>query len=162
MTLTIGLTVLVTVLVTLLLLLFAMSVMYAKEKARLLSTLRLYFESPGPEIPSEFAKFMDIVAYSFAKKCVDIGKTSFMGMQSVDSKNLSRIEGDILQDEATRKSPLLGAIMGSYPTLARRLVKNPGLLPLIEQVMGNMTVKKTAGPVDNGVQKKMDLEVNFG
>lgn len=108
---------------------------YKHEKQAFVFSLKSYFEAPDAETPSEFANLTELLSERFSQKLVNTAKGTFMGMQSVDAKNMNRVEGDVLTDMATQKNPLLGVIMTQYPTLARRLAKNPGLLPLVQNFM---------------------------
>lgn len=112
---------------------------YNHEKRALLETLRLYFEPPDEETPSQFAQLTDAVGQQFSSKLITTLKASFMGMQSVDAKNQARLQGDLVQDLATQKNPMLGALLESFPAIQRRLAKNPSLTPVVEQMIAKMT-----------------------
>lgn len=126
---------------------------YLAEKRELLLTLKLYFEPQDAETPSQFALLTEVVSERLAQKLVHTMKASFMGMQSVDAKNAGRLESDLLQDVASQQNPALGAILGAYPAVARRLAKNPSLLPLVQSLMskvGSQGSSQSAHHTDHG------------
>jgi len=109
-----------------------------RQKQALLLTLRLYFEPPDEETPSQFALLTDTLSQQLASKLIVTLKSSFMGMQSVDAKNQARLQGDLVQDLATQKNPMLGALLESFPAIQRRLAKNPSLTPVVEQMIARI------------------------
>ena len=114
---------------------FFMARVYQSQKAKLLETLRAYFETPDGQTPSQFASLVECVADTFGHKIMTHAKATFMGTQSVDSKNIARLEGDVVQDMIAQKSPLLSVILSQFPSVARRVAKNPNLLPLIQSML---------------------------
>lgn len=130
---------------------------YQREKQAFLEALKLYFEAPNAETPSQFALLTEVVSERFSQKMVASLKSSFMGMQSVDAKNVGRLESDLLQDVASQQNPALGAILGAYPAVARRLAKNPSLLPLVQNIMA----KVGAGGTGNNEQHSVSSQDIF-
>ena len=125
---------------------------YQREKREFIHSLRAYFESSNPDTPSQFAMLTEILSERFSQKLVNSLKSSFMGQQSVDAKNIQRLEGDLVQDLAGQQSPILGAILNSYPAVAKRLAKNPSLLPLVQSLMSKVSsgsAAQSAHPSDN-------------
>ena len=111
---------------------------YEREKARFFNSIKLYFESPDDKTPSEFAVLIDTLADRFADKMLNKFKTSFMGQQSVDSRNLDRLKTDMVQDGLTAQNPLIGALASQFPAVSRRLAKNPNLLPMFQGFLSNL------------------------
>lgn len=114
------------------------------QKTALINALRAYFETEEGQ-PSQFAQFIDIISERLAQKMVNTAKASFLGMQSVDKRNQDRMAQDMVTDVASQANPLVGLLLTSFPTLGRRLAKNPGLLELLLPMMSNLG-KKSPGP----------------
>jgi hypothetical protein len=119
-------------------------------QTRIIALAKSYFETTDPAEPSQFAKFCDILADIFAKHITQNIKSSFMGMQSVDSKNEKRLQADLFQDIASAQSPILGAIMQSFPSVGKRLAKNPELLPMVQNLMAKIGGSAASKPGNNG------------
>lgn len=132
--------------------------MLTKQKASLLESARDYFSPQDENTLSQFAQLTDVLGKQLAGNVTQSLKSSFMGMQSVDSKNLARLEQDVAQDELTAVNPLLSAILSQYPSVARRLAKNPHLIGLF----ANMLRTKGAQDVGKGngsTQGSFELKV---
>lgn len=86
--------------------------------------------------PSPLAQLTDQVAGTFATRMVNSLKSSFLGMQSVAKRNEQRLQGDVALDLASQVNPLLGAALGSFPAVRKRLEKNPELIGLAAQYLG--------------------------
>lgn len=119
------------------------------QKRALLLTLRAYFESPDAETPSEFSQLTDALCQQHSTKMVAAFKGSFMGMQSVEAKNVQKLEGDIAQDVMAQQHPGLGALLSSFPAVSKRLASNPQLTPLVEGLLGKL-LSKGASPGTKG------------
>jgi hypothetical protein len=134
--------------------------LYGTEKQKLLLVLRAYFEPRGDNEPSEFASLVDGITEKFAQRLLLGFKGSVMGMQSVDSKNVARLEADVAQDTVTQQNPALGMFLQQYPSVANRLSKNPQLLPLIQGLMSRMgSAGRSSGNSSSGRGSTDDLEI---
>lgn len=120
-----------------------------REKQRLMRTIKLYFEPAGPEQLSQFAQITEAISRQFASAAVASVKGTIMGMNSVDSKNQKKLEADFTMDLVNQQMPLLGAFMAQFPSVAKRIQKNPELLPLVQQF---------ASKLSNGGSLKMPVE----
>ena len=109
-----------------------------REKRAVIETLRLYFEAPDEQTPSEFARLIDTTADIYSKHMLDRFKTSFMGMQSVESRNEKALKGEIAQAVIAQENPLLSSLIASFPALRKRLAKSPELLPLAQSLLGKV------------------------
>ena len=96
---------------------------YKRQKQALLDMARAYFESPAENEPSQFSKFVDIVAQRFASQTVISLKAQLMNMQSLSIRQGNKlvaekaVEGlpDLVQaipgiERMIKKNPLLGII----------------------------------------------------
>lgn len=112
---------------------------YKREKQRVIRTIKAYFAPAAPDQLSEFARVTDAIAGQFASAAVSSIKGSFMGMQSVDARNIKRLEQDLTMDLVNNQSPAIGMMLEQFPGVKRRLMKNPELLPYIQQIIGKVT-----------------------
>lgn len=113
--------------------------LFKREKQRILATIKLYFESPDNNTPSQFALLTDAIAHQIASAIVASAKGTLMGMQSVDSKNARKLESDLMLDMATAQSPIIGMLLKQFPTVAKRIQKNPEMLPYVQQLMSKIS-----------------------
>lgn len=139
------------------LLLFFFYRAYNRQKQALLTTLRAYFEAPNAETPSQFAMLTDAIATQAGEKLSYCLKSTFMGAQAGEAKNVKRLEGDILQDAMAQNSPVLAAIAQSFPAVSERLKGNPALLPLIMKMIPGLGVKPEG---DNHEQSDFATNLN--
>ena len=111
----------------------------------LIASIASYF-SPHNGNPSEFAQVTEQIAAQFADKAVTQVKMSFLGQQSVEARNAKRLEGDLAMDLASQSSPLIGALLSSFPAVAKRLQKNPELLPVAQGLIEKFMSKQGNNP----------------
>ena len=115
------------------------------QKQQLLDILRSYFEAESPEKPSQFALLVDHAAQLFAKHAVDQAKGTLLGMQSGDSRLEKAMQADIVKDMATAESPILAGLMSAFPTLGRRLAKNPAALQILPSLLSKLGINTAGG-----------------
>lgn len=139
--------------------LFLLRRAYHREKDAFIATLRLYFEPQEENGLSQFGALVESISERLAQRMVSSFKSSFMGMQSVDSKNLARLQGDVVQDDAAASSPMLGALLSQYPSVAKRLAKNPELLPLVQGLLHKVSAGKNNHP-GAGRQSSFESDLN--
>jgi phage tail tape-measure protein len=113
-----------------------------QQKRALLELLSQYFESPDETTPSEFAKTVESIAQVFASKVINSAKTTAMGMNSVASKNESKVDAAIIQDVAGSVNPLLGLVAG-LPTVQKLMNKNPNVWPIVQGKLGELLGSKS-------------------
>lgn len=98
-------------------------------------SLSVYFEPQG-EKGSEFAQLVDITTTQAATKTAQSLKAVFMGQNSVDTKNATRVAEAVQSDVLTQKSPLLGLAAKQFPDLAKLIANNPGALNMLRSFGG--------------------------
>lgn len=108
------------------------------EKQNLIALAKAYFEPQNPDEPSQFAGFVQIASDTLARSITTQLKASFMGIQSKANQAERAIVGDIALDSVAMANPIVGAILSSFPSLQKRLRKNPELFPLVEQFAGKL------------------------
>lgn len=118
--------------------------------------LRSYFEPHG-DTPSQFAQVCEIIIDRFLVKFNYFMKASLGGQRSVEARNEKRIDEDIVRDMAGQASPLLGALIEAYPALAKRVAKNPALVPMALKALEKWSgAAGVAGPEPTGPSSSGD------
>jgi hypothetical protein len=112
----------------------------AGARAEFGSYLRAYFEAPDENTPSEFAKLVDAMSVTASRRVVNELKTTFMGMQSGDNRLEKAMEADVIKDMAISQSPLLESLLSMFPTLGRRLSKNPAAMQFLPGLLSKLGV----------------------
>ena len=97
---------------------------------------------------SPFAEFVSVCSSVFASEIVANLKSTFMGVQSVESKNSRKIESELL----IGSNPLLNVILQAFPAVARRIKNNPSLAGLAVDIASKVLSKggTSTGSVGNG------------
>jgi len=93
------------------------------------------FLAPRGENQSEFAELIGVITDQAASKNAQCLKAVFMGQNSVQSKNSTRLETAITTDLVSRQSPMLGMGMSMFPQLQKLVTKNPGALEMLAKFM---------------------------
>ncbi len=122
------------------------------QKSRFFEGARAYFESPDGKNPSPFAGVVEVISEQFAGKMVASLKSTFMGVQSGDNRGEKGLIADIAQDVAFKENPLLASVLTSFPAVAKRLRKNPELLPLAQGLLARFGGSKAPGDGAGGTR----------
>lgn len=85
--------------------------------------------------PSALMQLVEVVSTSLARAIAAQFKTTFLGMQSGQSRALKAVEGDIAQDILRQNVPIAGALLDSFPALSRSLKRNPALASVAEMAL---------------------------
>jgi len=129
----------------------AAGVLYVIIKRQIERLIRDFVTSPGQNTPSPFASLVSQIAGVVGGSVAASLKAVFLGVQSVESKNARAMESEMIAGQ----SPILGAIMTSFPAVAKRLAKNPQLAGLALEVAGKVFSKSKGGaPMEAPVQYK--------
>jgi hypothetical protein len=80
--------------------------------------------------PSQLAQFAEALSHTVGHAAAIEIKTTLMGHASVSSKQQSGIESDIATDVLASSNPIASMALSAFPTLAKRLTKNPALMEL--------------------------------
>jgi hypothetical protein len=110
-------------------------------------------ESEGK--PSALANVTQVAADMLGRGVTAQLKATFMGKQSVDVRNGQRIASDIAVDGLSMSNPLIGAVLQQFPTLTKRLAKNPALLDMALQALAGGV--KAPGPAPSNGETKFNL-----
>jgi hypothetical protein len=106
---------------------------------------RAFFNAKDAATPSEFTGVIEQAAAILSHKIVTTAKATFMNSQSIESRQEAGIEGDIMTDLLTQQSPIAGAILESFPSLAKRLKKNPALMGMAQAAIAKFSQKGAPG-----------------
>jgi len=87
-------------------------------------------------------------------------KTTFMGKESGLKRGEQAVAGDMAVDLVADQYPLLAGVLDGFPTLKKRLLKNPGLIGAALSVLGG---KNNGGPapVGGGGGGSIDIQSAF-
>jgi hypothetical protein len=84
------------------------------------------FVSPGKDNqPSPLSQFIALESKMLAQDFTNQIKTSMLGKASGAARQENAIAGDIVSDVLNETNPMLGMILDQFPTLKKRIVKNP-------------------------------------
>ena len=112
----------------LLLAVFCCFIRFWLEIRQLQHNIRMFFTPPGGDEPSEFAEVVNTVGKALGRSAAMEAKTTMMGKASGEARLETAIQGDMLNDTINHKSPVLGALLESFPTLKKRASKNPAVI----------------------------------
>lgn len=97
------------------------------------------FITPRDEkTPSEFTNVMDAVTDRASKIVVSHFKGQMLGVLSGQSRQEKAILGDIAQDELEAKNPGMMGLLSQFPSLKKRIGKNPELINTLVGMLGNL------------------------
>jgi hypothetical protein len=99
------------------------------------------FVSPGPDNqPSPLSQFISLESKLMAQDFTNQIKTTMLGKASGAVRAENAMAGDIVSDVLNAENPMLAMLLDQFPTLKKRLVKNPqmalGAMNLIQSQMG--------------------------
>ena len=109
-------------------LLAALVILLLKAAARVNNAEQQFreFVSPGKDNqPSPLSQFIALESKLIAQDFTNQIKTSMLGKLSGQARQENAIAGDIVSDVLNETNPMLGMILDQFPTLKKRLSKNP-------------------------------------
>ncbi len=124
----------------------------AKEK-EIREQILQFVTAPEPGQISPLGELTELVAARFANQIVSQLKAQLYAARSHEAKQEGLLQQDILLDSATQQSPLLGLLAGAFPSVTKRIAKNPTALPALMsliQKMGSGGQLPLFGPGSNG------------
>jgi len=108
-----------------------------------------FVTSQDDKTPSGLAKVVDTIATRVGHSIAIEAKTTLMGKASGQSRLDTAIAGDIAKDSLSSISPLIAGMMSLFPSLGKRIAKNPALA---DYVVSKMAAGNHAGtPVQEPV-----------
>jgi hypothetical protein len=109
----------------------------AKE-AEIRERILQFVTAPEPGRISPLAELVELTAARFATQIVSQLKAQLMVGRSHEAKQENLLQQDIMIDTATQQSPLLGLIAGAFPSVTKRIAKNPSALPALMSLIQKM------------------------
>lgn len=114
-----------------------------RTKKRAIETLKLYFEQPDAQTPSEFAKLTVVLSDQLASSIVSSIRAQLMQAASVQSRNEKKLDQALTQDLVSNQMPLAGLALQAFPGVSKLVQGNPAFLALLQKMI-------PAGPGSTG------------
>jgi len=115
----------------------------------------LAFVSPaGENQPSALALLISQVAHQSGQAMAMEVKTTLMGKESSLRRGERAVAGDVALDLLSQEKPLLAGVLEGFPTLKKRLLKNPALLDAALGLLGGMNKGSGSPPGGDGGSKQ--------
>lgn len=132
----------------------SVALLFAFRRVRRIYASVIAFITPESEgKPSSLAATVSVMSEVFARSITAQIKTTLMGKSSGIVKQENALAGDMAQDMFSQ-SPL-GALLSSFPTVAKTLRKNPQLIDAAMQLFS----KHNSSQSNNGHQAPLSLEI---
>jgi len=112
-----------------------------RRTSQISKEIRCFLSPAAKDEPSPAALLIDNISSRVGSVVAAELRASLMGKLSGDSRLAKGIEADIAQDIMTQQSPLLAGLAGVFPTLGKRLSKNPAIVQAIMPIVQNMLAK---------------------
>lgn len=113
---------------------------YSISKVKI--TLTEYF-SPGPDqTPSPFALTVDNISLILAKHIVNSVKGYLLSLNSAEVRTAKAEARRELQESGP---PLVSALLGAFPALGKKIIKNPEIAQLAMSAFQNLGKKEDQG-----------------
>jgi len=85
---------------------------------------------------SPLAVVLDAVSHRAGQAVAMEVKTTFMGKESGLKRGEQAVAGDLAMDLAADQQPLIAGLLDGFPTLKKRLLKNPALISAALSLLG--------------------------
>lgn len=112
--------------------------MIRTQKAEILERITQFVSAPEPGQLSPLAELSEIIASRFANQIVSQLKAQLYASRSHEAKQEGLLQQDIMLDAATQQSPILGLLAGAFPSVTKRIAKNPTALPALVSLLQKM------------------------
>lgn len=116
---------------------YAQRVLY-REKQALADHIRDFVSAPAEGQPSPLAELTEVIAGRFAHQFMTLIRAQLGAERGHINRQETALQADILQDAAMQKSPILGLLAGAFPSVTKRLAKNPSALPALMHILEGM------------------------
>jgi hypothetical protein len=90
-----------------------------------------FITAPDEKTPSPLAQFIDLISHTAGHAIAVEAKTTLMGKASAVARTEQGVLADMTGDLLTSQSPVLGGILDMFPSLKKRVLKNPELTQFI-------------------------------
>ena len=116
------------------------------EKRKAQDLIKSYFLPPAEGEPSQFGAMVDLVAQTFASRIVTSVRASLANVASIQERQAAGIEGDIAVDLLEQANPAIGLALNAFPSLKKRIKKNPNLVAMAANAIQGAGKKAAAAP----------------
>lgn len=128
--------------------------LFAWQIIKLQRVFRDFVTPIDEKTPSPLAQTTDIMAAMIARAIVAQAKTTFMGIQSGQSRAETAVAENVLEGS----NPAIGALLSSFPALKKTLKRNPALLDMaLSRLMPKISNVADNGGSSIGWQKNLKL-----
>lgn len=101
-----------------------------------------YVSSPGDGLPSPLETTIENTGEVITQKLLSRVQAQAMATSSHISRQTNAMMQDIVQDEVDQANPVVGMLLNQYPSLRKRIAKNPSalqaLMPLLDRIGGGV------------------------
>ncbi|GAI05443.1 unnamed protein product [marine sediment metagenome] len=97
-----------------------------------------YFNPRGDGLPSPFADTISGIAQVVGSSVATQIKNTFTGESLLAQRQEKGILQDMAKDQLEQSNPLIAMILQQFPTLQKRLLKNPALLPMATEALSKL------------------------
>jgi len=112
--------------------------------------------APGEQSP--MAKSLYLLAANVAKEISTSLAASFMGQKSGQLRGENAVMADMTTDLLSQSSPLLAGLASMFPSVVKRISKNPALAQFALGKITELLSKKGLPPADNGQKETSVLD----
>ena len=120
-----------------LLLVFLLSILRVK---RVFGEVKAFLTPESEGKPSPLAITVSNISLVFARAITAQVKTTLMGLESGNSRAEKAVQGDLALDIA--KQTGIGALLTQFPTVAKHIRKNPGLVDAALEMFSKMQTRQ--------------------
>lgn len=143
--------ILTAVLLALLVNLTSIIVIFALVVRKKWRDIQTFITPEGENQESPLGVALDLVARRFGLAVAMEVKTTFMGKESGLKRGEAAVAGDIAMDLMASSQPLIAGLLEGFPTLKKRLLKNPGLVGAALSLLGGNGKGGGVAPGGGGV-----------
>jgi hypothetical protein len=139
--------------------LLAFYVTYRLVMPKIVENVARFVSSPDGTQPSQLALIVESAARSAGRAIAMEVKTTIMGKASVASRQETALMADMATDAINNANPILGTALDMFPTVKKRLTKNPALL---EGLMGMLSKSGALGGNGSNHSSAPITKVDYG
>lgn len=125
---------------------------YAAKRARssfgeLISVYNSFVSKKDDQTPSALEEFIQGSLQTAIDSYVTSASARSMANKSHIARQTNLIAEDMLQDQATADNPLLGMFLAQYPSIRKRLAKNPSAIQAVMPLLGKLSISPSGSGV---------------
>jgi hypothetical protein len=112
-----------------------------REKQEIAEKIRVFVTAPeGSKAGtlSPLAELVEVIAHRFSYQLVQQARSQLTGHAGAVIAQEKALQQDMFVDAASAQSPLLGMIASAFPSVTKRVLKNPSALPALMNLLGSM------------------------